>query len=85
MLQASLLLNPPDSYTCNQKTTSLQRLETWIDKGCLIGIVFLMTNKPSFIGAIITVLMAVVIGLASGLPWWRKEDGRMHHHSQGRL
>lgn len=51
----------------------------------LIGIVFLMTNKPALIGAIMTVVMAVVIGLASGLPWWRKENGRMHHQSEGRL
>jgi Predicted integral membrane protein (DUF2269) len=33
----------------------------------LLGIVFLMTNKPSFIGSLIVMAVALVLGLASGV------------------
>jgi hypothetical protein len=33
----------------------------------LLGIVFLMTTKPSFIGALIVMVVALALGLASGL------------------
>ena len=33
----------------------------------LLGIVFLMTNKPSLVGSIITMAVALVLGLASGI------------------
>jgi hypothetical protein len=35
-----------------------------------IGIVFLMTNKPSLIGSIITMGTALLLGAISGLPLW---------------
>jgi hypothetical protein len=34
----------------------------------LLGIVFLMTNKPTLIGSILVMAIAVVLGLVSGLP-----------------
>ena len=34
----------------------------------VLGIVFLMTTKPSFTGSIVAVAVAVALGLASGLP-----------------
>ena len=37
----------------------------------VLGIVFLMTNKPSFSGAILAMAIFLVLGLASGLPLWR--------------
>jgi hypothetical protein len=33
----------------------------------LLGIVFLMTNKPSLIGSLIMMAVALVLGLASGV------------------
>ena len=33
----------------------------------LLGIVFLMTNKPSLIGSLIVMAVALVLGLASGV------------------
>jgi ABC-type bacteriocin/lantibiotic exporter with double-glycine peptidase domain len=33
----------------------------------LLGIVFLMTNKPEFVGSLIVMAVALVLGLASGL------------------
>ncbi len=39
--------------------------------GVLLGIVFLMTNKPSLVDSIIAMVVATVLGLASALPlWW---------------
>jgi hypothetical protein len=37
----------------------------------LIGIVFLMTNKPAITSAILVIVMAVFAGLASSLFLWR--------------
>ncbi len=37
----------------------------------VLGIVFLMTNKPSFNGAILVMGIFVLLGLASSLPLWR--------------
>lgn len=37
----------------------------------VLGIVFLMTTKPALAGSIIAMVVAVVLGLASGLPLWR--------------
>ena len=37
----------------------------------ILGIVFLMTNKPSFSGAILAMAIFLVLGLVSGLPLWR--------------
>jgi len=36
----------------------------------LLGIVFLMTNKPSLTTSIITMVIALVLGLLSGVPYW---------------
>ena len=33
----------------------------------LLGIVFLMTNKPSLVGSLVVMAIALVLGLASGL------------------
>jgi len=39
----------------------------------LLGIVFLMTNKPSLAGSILAMLIALAIGLALGAPlWWSR-------------
>ena len=37
----------------------------------VLGIVFLMTNKPSLAGSILAMIIALILGLASGLPLWR--------------
>jgi len=37
-----------------------------------LGIVFLMTVKPDLVGALVTISTAVVLGLASALPMWRR-------------
>lgn len=37
----------------------------------VLGIVFLMTNKPSFSGAVLVMIIFLVLGLASGWPLWR--------------
>ena len=42
--------------------TTLQTLAT-----LLLGIVFLMTTKPSLPGSLIVIAVALVLGLASGL------------------
>jgi F0F1-type ATP synthase assembly protein I len=34
--------------------------------GLLVGVVFLMTNKPDLLGSLITLLIATVLGLALG-------------------
>jgi hypothetical protein len=49
----------------------------------LIGIVYLMTNKPAFTGAILAILIAVITGLVSGLPLWRSGSGRMIPRNDG--
>jgi uncharacterized membrane protein len=36
----------------------------------LLGIVFLMTNKPSLTTSIIVMVIALVLGLLSGVPYW---------------
>ncbi len=46
--------------------TALQTLAAW-----LLGIVFLMTNKPSFAGSITVMAVSLAVGLASGVPFWR--------------
>ncbi len=37
----------------------------------VLGIVFLMTIKPSLVGSIIAMAVALALGLTSGLPLWR--------------
>jgi hypothetical protein len=37
-----------------------------------LGIVFLMTVKPDLIGALVTIGLAIILGLASALPNWRR-------------
>jgi hypothetical protein len=44
----------------------------------LLGIVFLMTNKPSFVGSLIAMAVALVLGLASGLLVSRAKRTREH-------
>jgi hypothetical protein len=51
----------------------------------LLGIVFLMTNKPSFSGAILTIAIALLTGLASGIPLWWGASGRMKTGGKGIL
>jgi hypothetical protein len=36
----------------------------------LLGIVFLMTNKPALITSIIVISIALACGLLSGVPYW---------------
>jgi hypothetical protein len=50
-------------------------LSTYI--GVLLGIVFLMTNKPPLTGSILAMLVALGLGLASGaLVWWAARSSR---------
>jgi hypothetical protein len=44
--------------------------------GVLLGVVFLMTNKPSLEVSIIAMVMATALGLSSGLPLWRAARAR---------
>jgi hypothetical protein len=37
----------------------------------VLGIVFLMTNKPPLAGSVAAMVVALALGLASGLPLWR--------------
>jgi uncharacterized membrane protein len=39
----------------------------WTVTALLLGIVFLMTNKPSLMGALITMAVALVLGLVAGM------------------
>lgn len=41
-----------------------------------LGIVFLMTIKPDLVGSSITIGIAVVLGLASALPVWRRDRAK---------
>ncbi len=43
----------------------------------LLGIVFLMTNKPALTSAILAIVIAVFAGLSSSLFLWRGASGRM--------
>lgn len=47
----------------------------------LLGIVFLMTNKPPLVGAVVTIVIAMVIGLVSGVLLWSGGNGRMGQRS----
>jgi hypothetical protein len=42
----------------------------------LVGIVFLMTNKPALDGALIAIVVSVVFGVAASLPLWRAQPGK---------
>jgi hypothetical protein len=48
-------------------------LSTYV--GGLLGIVFLMTNKPPLLTAISTMVIATVLGLVVGLPVWNAARG----------
>lgn len=45
----------------------------------LFGLVFLMTTKPQLVEAIIVMVVAVVLGLMSGVPFWtiRRRKGKI--------
>lgn len=43
----------------------------------ILGIVFLMTNKPALAGSLLIITASILLGLASGLPLWRA--ARMRH------
>lgn len=47
----------------------------------LLGIVFLMTNKPALIASIIVMVIALVCGLLSGVPYWYAAWRRSRHAS----
>ncbi|MFI5272531.1 MAG: hypothetical protein ACHQ4H_05790 [Ktedonobacterales bacterium] len=52
--------------------------------GVLLGIVYLMTNKPSTEGSIIVMVVAAAVGLAAGAPiWWttRTSKRELQKHS----
>jgi hypothetical protein len=48
-----------------------------LKKRYLMGIVYLMPNKPAFTSAILAIVVAVFAGLASSLLLWRGASGRM--------
>jgi hypothetical protein len=58
--------------------TTLQSMAT-----LLLGIVFLMTNKPALPTAIVTTVIALFTGLVLSLPLWRKGGGRMKSRKGG--
>jgi hypothetical protein len=46
--------------------------------GVLLGIVFLMTNKPSLVDSSLTMVIATALGLAAGLlMWWAGRSDRV--------
>ena len=45
----------------------------------VLGIVFLMTTKPAFTGSIITMVVALTLGLASGIPLWLERRQRRYN------
>jgi hypothetical protein len=47
----------------------------------VLGIVFLMTTKPAFTGSIITMVVALTLGLASGIPLWLER--RQQRYTRG--
>jgi ABC-type spermidine/putrescine transport system permease subunit II len=65
---------PPDGNLLGRThdpllTGALLGLTAW-----LIGIVFLMTTKPSLLAAVIAMLVALGLGLAASLLIWRLDD-----------
>ena len=44
------------------------RLSAWLRTGLAVGIVFIMSTKPNAAGALSALGIAVVLGLAAGLP-----------------
>jgi hypothetical protein len=44
--------------------------------GVLLGIVFLMTNKPPLMASIVAVVVAMILGVVSAVPlWWATRPG----------
>jgi hypothetical protein len=44
--------------------------------GVLLGIVFLMTNKPPLMASVVAMVVATLLGLASAVPlWWATRPG----------
>jgi len=51
--------------------------------GVLLGIVYLMTNKPSTGASIIVMVVAAAVGLAAGLPlWWTTRTSKRELQKQ---
>jgi len=49
----------------------------------LLGIVFLMTNKPSLVNSIVVMVVAFFLGVVSGLPFWLRARGEKHAPASG--
>jgi len=49
----------------------------------LLGIVFLMTNKPPLANSIIVMVIAFLLGLLSGLPFWLRARRAKHAPASG--
>jgi hypothetical protein len=47
----------------------------------VLGIVFLMTTKPAFTGSILTMAVALTLGLVSSIPFWVKH--RQQRYNRG--
>jgi hypothetical protein len=58
------LLHDPITRSVSYAATSLS-----------FGIVFIMVNKPSLVGAIVTFVVAIAIGVVVAIPRWRGEHG----------
>ena len=48
---------------------------------CLVGIVFLMTNKPASMESALTIVVAVTVGALVSLPAWRRQTHEHKAHS----
>jgi len=49
----------------------------------LLGIVFLMTNKPSLANSIVVMVVAFFLGVVSGLPFWLRVRRAKHPPASG--
>jgi uncharacterized membrane protein len=49
----------------------------------LLGILFLMTNKPSLVNSIVVIVVAFFLGMVSGLPFWLRARRVKHAPSSG--
>jgi Predicted integral membrane protein (DUF2269) len=49
----------------------------------LLGIVFLMTTKPSLVNSIVVMVVAFFLGLVSGLPFWLRARRAKHTPASG--
>jgi hypothetical protein len=59
---------PVEPELASQLADPVLRLSAWLRTGLAVGIVFIMSTKPNAAGALSALGIAVVLGLAAGLP-----------------